>query len=340
MSSPLQHYVPHFVLKRFGRGNTNQIYAFDKSTGKTFSGAANKLAAERKFYDFEFMGVSVSLEQSLGELESKTAQCVESILQRGRLATQGPDLIEERSTIIRFLAVQLVRTPGALAKQNDLSKKLQAVARELGAPEDYFKPPQEVGTDQNAVKANFARQICNANKDLGPALLEKDWLLMQTDLKHPFLLRDHPVVTDNYLGGKLGLWTPGSVIYFPLSPEFALGLHCPSIAAQIRTANEKLTGLSDEMLVRHPQFYAALGQTVEILEAFYTGLPLKLQSENIENFNSIQISNAERFVFSCDGNFALVEDMLRANPELRQGPRIGIRFGQSVGHLHKHGRRP
>jgi Protein of unknown function (DUF4238) len=107
------------LLKRFEHGNTHQVYAFDKSTGKTFSGAANKLAAERKFYDFEFMGVPASLEQSVGALESKTAQWVEAILQRGRLATQGPDLIEERSTIIRFLAVQLVRTPGALAQQND-----------------------------------------------------------------------------------------------------------------------------------------------------------------------------------------------------------------------------
>jgi hypothetical protein len=39
MSSPLQHYVPHFMLKRFGRGKTHQIHVFDKTTGKTFSRA-------------------------------------------------------------------------------------------------------------------------------------------------------------------------------------------------------------------------------------------------------------------------------------------------------------
>src|SRR5258705_9702207 len=110
MSSPLQHYVPLFLLKRFGRGNTHQVYVFDKRTGKSFSGAANKLAAERKLYDFQFKDVPVTLEPSLAELESESAQCVEAILRRGRLARKEPEIIQERSTIIRFLAVQLVRT--------------------------------------------------------------------------------------------------------------------------------------------------------------------------------------------------------------------------------------
>jgi hypothetical protein len=96
MSSPLQHYVPHFMLKRFGRGKTHQVHVFDKSTGMSFSRAANQLAAERKFYDFEFLGFPMSLEQSLAELESEAAQCIETILQRGQLAVEEPEIIEER----------------------------------------------------------------------------------------------------------------------------------------------------------------------------------------------------------------------------------------------------
>jgi hypothetical protein len=327
MSSPLQHYVPRFVLKRFGRGNTYQVHVFDKSAGKSFSGAAHKLAAERKLYDFQFKGVPMSVEESLGELESETAKCVETILGRGRLSVREPEVIEERGAIIRFLAVQMVRTAGALTRANDLAQKLKAIALELGAPEDYFKPPPEVGSDENALKAYFARRICSANKDLGPALVKKDWLLMQTDLEHPFLIGDHPVVLYNYFGDKLGVGVPGVVVYFPLSPEFALGLHCPSIAEEIRKGQEKMDRLPDQAFVTHPELYGGYKETVAIMEGFVEGVPVKSQAENVEHFNSIQVSNAERFVFSCDGNFTLVEDMLRVEPSLKKGPRVVVKRG-------------
>jgi hypothetical protein len=327
MSSPLHHYVPQFVLRRFGRGKTHQIFVFDKLTRKTFSGAANKLAAERRLYDFEFKDFPLTLEPSLAALESETAKCVDAILRRGHLAVAEPEIVEERGTIIRFLAVQVVRKAGALARAVDLQEKLKAMARELGAPEDYFKPPPELGNDENAVKAFFAQRICTANKDLGPALVKKDWLLMRTDPKYPFLLGDHPVVLYNYFGGKLGLAAPGVVVYFPLSPEFVLGLHCPTIAEEIRRGQKRLDSLPDETFVAHPDLYAGYSETVNIMEGLLKGIALESTPENVEHFNSIQISNAERFVFSSDGNFDLVEDMLRTEPQLREGPRVEIRRG-------------
>jgi hypothetical protein len=66
---------------------------------------------------------------------------------------------------------------------------------------------------------------------------------METDLEHPFLIGDHPVVLYNYFGDKLGVGVPGVVVYFPLSPEFALGLHCPSIAEEIRKGQEKIVSV-------------------------------------------------------------------------------------------------
>jgi hypothetical protein len=148
---------------------------------------------------------------------------------------------------------------------------------------------------------------------------------MQTNLVHPFLIGDHPVVLHNYFGDKLGVGVPGVVVYFPLSPEFALGLHCPTIAEEIRKGQEKFDNLPDEAFVTHPEFYAGYKETVQIMEGFVEGIPLKSRPENVEHFNSIQISNAERFVFSCDGNFALVEDMLRIEPGLKKGPRVVVK---------------
>jgi len=150
---------------------------------------------------------------------------------------------------------------------------------------------------------------------------------MQTDLEHPFLIGDHPVALYNYFGDKLGVGVPGVVVYFPLSPEFALGLHCSSIAEEIRKGQEKMDRLPDHAFVTHPELYAGYKETVAIMEGFVEGVPVKGRPESVEHFNSIQISNAERFVFSFDGNFALVEDMLRTDPGLRKGPRVAVKRG-------------
>ena len=48
-------------------------------------------------------------------------------------------------------------------------------------PEEFFKPPSQVATEQNALKANLATRICNAHKELGPALVNKNWLLFETN---------------------------------------------------------------------------------------------------------------------------------------------------------------
>jgi hypothetical protein len=63
---------------------------------------------------------------------------------------------------------------------------------------------------------------------------------------------------------------------------------------------------------------------VSQLECFSKGTPARLEPVNVENINSIQILEAERFVFSCGGNFELVEDMIREDPRVKNGPRFNM----------------
>jgi hypothetical protein len=310
------------VLERFGHEDTGDIYVFDKQTGKSFTTGASRVAAEWDFYNFEFKGFPLSLEQSLSELESEVAACTEEILQQGRLSVSEPQIITERSALVRFLAVQLVRTRGSFVRANQLSEKLKEALRDLGTPESYFELPPDVGSAENAQKVLLAERICTAHKDFGPALLKKGWVLMSTTLEAPFLLGDHPVVVDNLAGGKMGVNVPGAVIYFPLSPRFALGLHCESLVNEIYQANTKFLNLPDEVIHQNRELYAAYNAVVDTLEYFSKGIPAKLEAENVENVNSIQILEAERFVFSCDRNFELVEDMIREDPTVKERPAI------------------
>ena len=52
-----------------------------------------------------------------------------------------------------------------------------------------------------------------------------------------------------------------------------------------------------------------------------TGAAVVLDSSNVAHHNSLQVANAERFVFSCNDDFSLAREMLQQQPELKGRPR-------------------
>jgi hypothetical protein len=225
----VQHYVPKFLLRRFGSGKKDHVQVFDKHTGRKFSSAARRIAAQKALYDFEFKGSKVTLEPGLSALETRAAKRIEAITRDRKLHVLDP---VERGELSAFLAVQMVRTPALWEMTRGTFERMEAWAREHGMRDEWFKPPEELGTRENAEKAMIAKTIHNAPKDLGPSLAKKDWVLLQTDRQHPYLIGDHPLTMHNMVDrsprGNLGLEVEGIEIYFPLSPQMGLALWCPS----------------------------------------------------------------------------------------------------------------
>lgn len=308
----LHHYVPRFLLRRFGVGKKDHLHVFDKHIGSVFKRSASKLAAENGFYDFELHGYPLTIEPSLADLESSAANHIRRIVDERQLHPMDP---VERGELARFFAVQLVRTRGFLETMRYLGSSMEAWLRKDGALDDFFAPDLAIGSGENAERASMARMIINAPKDFGAAIVGKDWVLLQTDHRHPYLIGDNPLTMHNMIDysprGNLGLMVEGIEIYFPLAPDLALAMWCPS-------HREKLL----EGIQRLDRFAGTWSNTLDIIEAIQTGKPLWSLPENVEHFNSLQVLSAERFVFSSNGNFTLVEDMIRENPELRHGPRM------------------
>jgi hypothetical protein len=87
----------------------------------------------------------------------------------------------------------------------------------------------------------------NAPSVFGPHFLNKDWLLISTTRKSPFIIGDNPLALQNAIDmgpyGNLGLAVKGIEIYLPLSPVRALAIWCPShkqaivsVASRLRQA--------------------------------------------------------------------------------------------------------
>lgn len=319
----LQHYIPRFLLRRFGAGKKDHVHVYDKHRGSTFTRAANKLAAENGLYDFVFMGYPLTIEPSLADLESRAASHIRRIVDERQLQPMNQ---VERGELAHFFAVQLVRTRACLEKMRHLGASMEALLRQEGAPDDFFTPDPAIGSGENAKRAIMAKMIVNAHRDLAPAIIQKDWILLQTDCRHPYIIGDNPVtmhnMTDRSPRGSLGLKVDEIEIYFPLAPDLALGMWCPTHREKLTRGIQRLERLSYSRLDIAGRFVGAWSNALDIVEAIQTGHPLRSLPENVEHFNSLQVSFAERFIFSSNNDFSLVDDMIRTNPELRHGRRI------------------
>lgn len=312
--SQLHHYVPRFLLRRFGRGKNDQLHTYDKTTRIAFSRAVGKLAANYDYYDFEFNGQSMTIEPTLADVEAKAGAHIARIVKERRLNLIDP---LELGELARFFAVQLVRTPANHASDADLFGRMEAWLRTEGMPETFFAQDPLVGAGKNAERVQMARRIVNAPRDYGKAFLDKDWMLFETDPGSPYLIGDHPLVMHNDrpadLRGNVGLTVEGIEIYFPLSPQLTLGMLCHSIGDHIHA---RLAARSPGTLDNDHS------QLARSRQAMSSGTPIHVGAGGSVFFNRLQIVHAERFVFASDGNFELVESMLKGDPSLQRGLRI------------------
>lgn len=304
----LQHYVPRFLLRNFGTGKKDQLYVFDKLSGKCFKAAAHKVAAENQFYDFDYKEYTLTLEPSLAQLESQAAKIIRKLLNASNMKALSP---EDRATLARFFSVQMVRTKASRERWRHMGKLLADGIRRIAPDNSQELIEKYVGPESNRNEEAFraVHFIQSAPENFALHFLEKTWLLLKTNKKHPFCIGDHPLGMQNTIQkefqGNIGLAVEGIEIYFPLDPENALAMWCPSHEANIRQ------GLAS----------GVKSSLERIVFAIDTGCPLQYVPENVINFNSLQIIYAERYVFSFLDDFVLARNMLRTNPGLRTGPR-------------------
>jgi hypothetical protein len=322
MAPQLQHFVPQFILRRFTANDRDQVNVFDKHLGTTFTANFRKLAAIKNYYDFDFERQRMTIEPSLARIESLAASHVERILRERRLNVSDP---VERFELSRFLSIQMVRTPAVEMADADLSGRLKAWLLDNGMRDDFFAPDPALGDGPNADRATMALRIARAPQEFALMLAEKDWLLLETNPTNPYLIGDHPFAMHNdnetWPRGNIGLNVEGIQIYFPLSPEITLTLWCPALRQSFVDGVTRLKNATEVEAQPSGSLPDAQASLVEIMEAIRTGEPLATKAQTVDFNNSLQVANAERFVFSSNGDFTLAKSMIRSNPNFRNGRR-------------------
>lgn len=306
-----QHYVPQFLLRSFASGKKDQVYVYDKKTSKIFKTKIRNIAAERDFYNFKINGMELSLEQSLSNLETNTANIVKKIVSERTLKNISA---EETIELSYFAAVQFQRTRRMRSRLLELDKQIQEKIIAIGGDVNRVKGYQPF-TSESVQDFNI-HTLLHESPKYAQMFAVKNLVLYEAPKGHQFFISDDPVAlhNDNDFGpyGKLGLMVPGIQIYLPLSPGLAVCFSCPSIAASIDKSCNQLWDImqrAPEMLknLKDPSFLLSLDR------GFKEGERVTLAPENIEHHNSLQAFHSERYVFSENGDFELLEKMKKAN---------------------------
>jgi hypothetical protein len=307
-----QHYVPQMLLRGFVRAeNPNQVWVFDKKTGRNFPSAIENIGAERGYYDIDG---SAELDAAMNCADDLAAPIIARIRERRSIAGLS---LDGRILLAEFVILQFLRTRGYQEQTRSL---WQSLAEAITQRNRDVRPEWVEEPSPDELRRQYLRLIPQLTGDFLPHLLDKNLMLYRANPATPFHISDHPVAMDNTMNpsdgmrGTLGFGVTGIEIYMPISSELILAQMCPSIGAHM------------EAVADH--FWLLGGFISEIASGYISarnyGTGWRLTAENVRYYNSLQARNAERFVISSINAFADIEEMVMRDPDTKIGRRVTV----------------
>lgn len=318
----LQHYVPQFILNGFIEKESNQLFVFDKLEKKEFKVITRYIAAENGFYDLDLPDVIFSIDPGLSELESRTSSIIKEIVSKSSIESISE---EDHYILAVFVASQHLRTKQFRNYLVDLDKQFASKLQTMGI--DPFKienyRPYE---NDDEVKIDSMRMLSHQSMEIARVIKSHNWYLIHTTDKSPFIISDNPVVLYNEkkssLMGTIGFAVPGIEIYYPLTKSLALYVSCKSNFERFYQQEQELDILKNESA--NKDLLSLIEGKLKVIEKFKNMNTIEAIPEIVLHQNSLQVFYSERWLFSSNGDFNLVKEMLNKNVELKHGPRTHI----------------
>lgn len=333
-----QHIVPQSYLERFTAARS-QTWAFDKTNRKVFLTTVRNVASETYFYDFpsemieKAFGDSTFVDQLkiqfgddfdtpalkrkmetqitetfLNKTDKGLKDTLDEILHEVSITRKGRNAFR-RKIIYRgtkedmafFAAVQIVRTKGFREEFQQLGeavgqRMLEEIVR-VKRPE--LKGEFRVRLDSSSLpimQAQFLLSPANMASLVRP-LVNHIWILGVCHDAPPLYTSDNPVVRLPHLKDPListsGLASPGIEIAYPLSDQVLL------------------------IMLERTHFSNMHS---------YDGRAIRIGEEQVRRYNSLQVLQSYRYVFSSSNDFDLANEVCNKNPDYTalDRPRIGF----------------
>lgn len=282
--SKKHHYVTQAQLRHFTHDSAlTKLFVYDKSNGKSYPSTVKNSGSENHFNTIIEGDERLNFEAMFDTVDGNGANIVNLLNERRSLVGLSE---EELHRLSDLGAVQLVRTKLSRETPGVLACELREILTEFGADPD--DPRLVLPTDSDA-------KLGTIEAFLNRAKLRNAFLRLQPGLVEPkgkarFLISDHPIVFSNpFPYGGHGLRSQGIMVHLPLSPTLLLTWHCPTIVARL-----------DHMLALKCNDQTSLRTYGEGL---FAGQPARVSDVEIERYNSLQLTQSRRFIFSHSNSF-------------------------------------
>jgi hypothetical protein len=250
-----QHFVPKSLLKHFTVGADELVNVYDSKRNILRPPTTiNRVLSENYFYDRDNV-----VENFLAEhVEGPASRIIEGIANN---PTHSLDY--NRIDLLRFISVQLNRTPSALATALEcIDKFTGTIFQRLGElnrfDEEATKGVKLVMKDP---KALLARQTVEGALNW-PFLEDLQWHVLINKTNKPFVISDHPVVHYNWYlreSNELGytsLTSCGLQIFLPISKSVTMCLYDSKVykVGVKRLPHSEVENKSDIRILNELQF--------------------------------------------------------------------------------------
>jgi hypothetical protein len=312
-----QHFVPQFVLKNFTSGKKKRVFVFDKRRKVAHASSVRDAACEKGFYNINIDGKDYTIENKLASLESISSEVISTVVQQETLANINP---AEFRIFSLFCAVQILRTPMRREFNQQFQNAIVDWVKRQGGDVDQIQNFKVL--DEAGIKQSHIHNINSLAIKFSEHFRDKALMLVKAPPGHEFFISDNPITMYNHIEtpgrGNLGLALDGIEINIPLSKKLSLTFACPKMINEIIHAVRKYKQFRSFGFITPRDTREA----EELVYAIESGNATELKPENIQFYNSLQVIQSSRFVYSARDDFSLIIDMLRTNPECMYSPKL------------------
>jgi len=215
-----QHFVPRFYLKNFSlKAQRKEINIYNISSRKYIRGGSLKGQASKNY----FYGRDLEIENLFQELESKSAELINTIINKHSLPQIDTG---EYQTLLEFIILLLGRTVYAAEEIQEIENKCKDTV--LSVDKNFMSETERL---PEITLTESVQESLKAIILYFPLVTDLRWKIIANETDQPFITSDNPVVLYNQFlesrkkyGNNVGLASKGLQIFLPLSPKLVLAL--------------------------------------------------------------------------------------------------------------------
>lgn len=326
-----EHVVPQCYLEAWTRTGSKQVFVFDKLRKMYRQNSIEDVACQRHFYDThpvfllkheelkkltqEGKTIDPDADQQVIEhiyadqVETLYKDYLEKLISIARSATPWAIKncyfinFEEKEELSQLITIQYIRTKSVRNRLEESGKCLSKVLRDMGIPDGQIKKYQMT---KEQVKNTHLQMMTDLEKleSIASSFYNLTWMLCVNRSPVKFYTSDNPIFPIPHYTPDLapassgaGLRCKGVEVFFPLAPDCALTM----FDGEYHQASE----------------YDRRFAVSDICEI-------------VDYYNSMIAVHAEETVFSQDGNWEVINEMLVNEPKIFTEPKTTMIWGDKV----------